>query len=524
MAQSSPTQTAQRPTGAAADSPAIELVGINKHFGPVHANRDIHLVVRRGTVHGIVGENGAGKSTLMKILSGNYTRDAGAIAVGGKPVEFRAPADAIAEGIRLLPQELSIFPDLTVAENIMLGALPTRGSGPLRTVDRAAMEDRAAELLVRMGLSWLSPKTRMGSVSHHVQRIVEIARAMAGNARVLIMDEPTASLAEAEVKMLFQIIRRLQADGVSIVYISHYLKEVFEVSDEIVVLRDGRNAGLFETRKTDIDTVLEAIVGNRVGNLYPDFAGNAGGADDMVTVSGLALDGWLRDIDFTIRKGQITGMHGLIGSGVEMAGRALFGAVPHARAAQASVDGKPYMVRNAQAGVAAGLGLVAAERKREGIVSMLSLRENMSVSNLPRFTKGLVVQRKAEAATAGEWIKRLTIRSRDAEQAIGTLSGGNQQKVCLARWLLGDLKALILEEPTRGVDVGARAEIYRQIRQMADNGLSILLTSSDAEEVAGLADRSVVLAGGKVAATYETPVSAAKLMAAASKPATATAA
>jgi ribose transport system ATP-binding protein len=483
----------------------IEMTGIGKSFGRVAVLSDVSLRVDKGKVVALLGANGAGKSTLMKILSGNYTRDAGEIRIDGRPVDFRVPADAIASGIRLLPQELSVFPDLSVAENIMLGALPTKGAGPLRTVDRAAVEERAAELLVRMGLDRLSPRTRMGTVSHHVQRIVEIARAMAGNARVLIMDEPTASLADAEVRMLFQCVRRLRAEGISIVYISHYLKEVFEISDEIVVLRDGRNAGLFETRKTDVDAVLEAIVGNRVGNLYPDFAR-------------LTLAGWLRGVDFSIRKGQITGMHGLIGSGVEMAGRALFGAVPQARAARATVDGKPYAIRTAQAGVAAGLGLVAAERKQEGIISMLSLRENMSVCNLPRFTKRFLVQRKQETATADDWIKRFAIRSRDGEQTIGSLSGGNQQKVCLARWLIGDLKALILEEPTRGVDVGARAEIYRQIREMADNGLGILLISSDAEEVAGLADRSVVLDGGRVTATFESPVSAAKLMSAASKP------
>ncbi|MCW5708198.1 sugar ABC transporter ATP-binding protein [Shinella sp.] len=499
----------------------VEMTGIGKSFGRVAVLSDVSLRVDEGKVVALLGANGAGKSTLMKILSGNYTRDAGEIRIDGRPADFRAPADAIAGGIRLLPQELSIFPDLTVAENIMLGALPTKGSGPLRTVDKAAAEARAAELLVRMGLDWLSPRTRMGTVSHHVQRIVEIARAMAGNARMLIMDEPTASLADAEVKMLFQCVRRLQAEGISVVYISHYLKEVFEISDEIVVLRDGRNAGRFETKKTDVDAVLEAIVGNRVGNLYPDFARSTGVASDVVTVEGLTVDGWLHGIDFTIRKGQITGMHGLIGSGVEMAGRALFGAVPKARAARTTVDGRPYTIRYAEAGVAAGLGLVAAERKQEGIISMLSLRENMSVCNLPLFTKGLVVQRKTETATADDWIRRFAIRARGAEQAIGSLSGGNQQKVCLARWLIGDLKALILEEPTRGVDVGARAEIYRQIRQMADNGLGILLISSDAEEVAGLADRSVVLDGGRVAATYEAPVSAAMLMNAASKPAAA---
>jgi ribose transport system ATP-binding protein len=496
----------------------IEMTGIGKSFGRVAVLSDVSLRVDKGKVVALLGANGAGKSTLMKILSGDYTRDAGEIRIDGRPVNFRVPADAIASGIRLLPQELSVFPDLSVAENIMLGALPTKGAGPLRTVDRAAVEERAAELLVRMGLDRLSPRTRMGTVSHHVQRIVEIARTMAGNARVLIMDEPTASLADAEVRMLFQCVRRLQAEGISIVYISHYLKEVFEISDEIVVLRDGRNAGLFETRKTDVETVLEAIVGNRVGNLYPAFARRDGAPSDVVTVEGLTLAGWLRGVDFSIRKGQITGMHGLIGSGVEMAGRALFGAVPQARAARATVDGKPYAIRNAQAGVAAGLGLVAAERKQEGIISMLSLRENMSVCNLPRFTRRFVVQRKQETATADEWIKRFAIRSRDGEQTIGSLSGGNQQKVCLARWLIGDLKALILEEPTRGVDVGARAEIYRQIREMADNGLGILLISSDAEEVAGLADRSVVLDGGRVTATFESPVSAAELMSAASKP------
>ena len=499
----------------------LEMTGIGKSFGGVPVLADVSFSVDRGEVVALLGANGAGKSTLMKILSGSYARDAGAVLLDGQPVDIKTPADAIALGIRMLPQELSVFPDLTVAENIMLGALPTRKSGPVKTLDARRMEADAAALLKRLGLDWLSPRARMGTLSHHVQRIVEIARAMAGNARVLIMDEPTAALVDAEVQTLFAIIRRLKAEGVAIVYISHYLKEVFAISDRIGVLRDGRNAGTFATAETDVAVVLEAIVGNRVGDIYPPFAAPSPARDETVTVRGMAIPGWLRGIDFAVRRGEITGVHGLVGSGIEMIGRALFGAVPRTTVESILVEGSPVNIRSPGAAVAAGIGLVAAERKREGIISMLSLRENMSLANLPNFTRGLTIDQKREQVTVGEWIRRLTIRARGAEQAIGTLSGGNQQKVCLARWLLGDLKLLILEEPTRGVDVGARQEIYRQIRGLANEGLGILLISSDAEEVAGLADRTIVLAAGRIVETYDQPTDAAHLMSAASKAAAA---
>jgi len=361
----------------------------------------------------------------------------------------------------------------------------------------------------------------MGTLSHHVQRIVEIARALAGNARVLIMDEPTAALAEAEVQLLFSIIRRLAAEGIAVVYISHYLKEVFAISDRIVVLRDGRNAGNFVTAETDLDSVLEAIVGNRVGDIYPAFADPFPDRPNAASVRGLAVPGWLHGVDFDVKRGEITGIHGLVGSGVEMVGRALFGAVPRTTATALELDGKPYALAGPGAAVAAGIGLVAAERKREGIIPMLSLRENMSMVNLPLFTRGLVIDQRQEQASIGEWIRRLTIRARSPDQPIGTLSGGNQQKVCLARWLIGSLKLLILEEPTRGVDIGARQEIYRHIRGLAEQGLGILLISSDAEEVAGLADRSIALAGGRVTEIFNEPADAAQLMAAASKSAAA---
>jgi ribose transport system ATP-binding protein len=499
------------------DELLIDMTGIGKSFGGVPVLTDVSFGIERGKVVALLGANGAGKSTLMKILSGTYTRDAGTIFIDGRPVDIRTPADAIAQGIRILPQELSIFPDLTVAENIMLAALPTKSSGPVITLDRRRMEANASALLKRMGLDWLSPRVRMGTLSHHVQRIVEIARAMAGNARVLIMDEPTAALAEAEVQLLFSIIRRLGAEGIAIVYISHYLKEVFVISDRIVVLRDGRNAGTFATANTQLNEVLESIVGNRVGDIYPPFAEGDRTPKGMISIRGLTVSGWLRNVDFSVRRGEITGVHGLVGSGVEMVGRAVFGAVPRTTIVGGEIDGKPYTIRQPRAAVAAGIGLVAAERKREGIVSMLSLRDNMSLSNLPLFTRGWTVDRRKEQAKVGEWIRRLGIRARDTEQAIGTLSGGNQQKVCLARWLLGELKLLILEEPTRGVDIGARQEIYRQIRGLANRGIGILLISSDAEEVAGLADRSIVLAGGGVVGNYEQPTDAAHLMSAASK-------
>jgi ribose transport system ATP-binding protein len=502
------------------DAVLMDMAGIGKSFGGVPVLTDVAFSVERGKVVALLGANGAGKSTLMKILSGNYTRDAGTIHIDGQPVEIKGPADAIGLGIRMLPQELSIFPDLTVAENIMLGALPVR-NGPVRTLDWRRMEAEAGALLKRLGLDWLSPRARMGTLSHHVQRIVEIARAMAGNARVLIMDEPTAALAEAEVQLLFSIIRRLVGEGIAVVYISHYLREVFAISDEIVVLRDGRNAGTFTTADTRVEDVLEAIVGNRVGDIYPPHAGAEGERGEMVKVRGLAVPGWLRGIDFTVRRGEITGVHGLVGSGVEMVGRALFGAVPKASVEGIEIDGRPYRLQSPGGAVAVGMGLVAAERKREGIISMLSLRENMSVANLPLFTRGWTVDRRREQETVGTWMQRLTVRARNPEQSIGTLSGGNQQKVCLARWLLGELRILILEEPTRGVDVGARQEIYRHIRALAGQGIGILIISSDAEEVAGLADRTIVLAGGRITETFEQPTDAAHLMSAASKSAAA---
>jgi ribose transport system ATP-binding protein len=497
-----------------ADNRILDMSDIGKSFGGVPVLGNVHFHLDAGEVVALLGANGAGKSTLMKILSGNYSRDAGAITINGRMHELRTPADALALGIRMLPQELSIFPDLTVAENIMIAALP--GSG-LR-VDRRALESRAAALLKRMGLEWLPPETRMGDLSHHVQRIVEIARAMNGEARILIMDEPTASLAADEVQMLFAIIRRLQSEGISVIYISHYLEEVFAIASRIVVLRDGRNAGDFATATTDVDAVLHAIVGNRVGDLYPGFSANAASAAEIVTVKGLSVEGWLHEVDFSIRRGSITGVHGLVGSGVEMIGRSLFGgSVPRATADGVTIDGRPYRISSPGKAVQAGLGLVAAERKREGIISMLSLRENMSVANMPLFTRGLTVDRKKEVHSIGDWVRRLTIRARGIEQPIGTLSGGNQQKACLARWLLGNLKVLILEEPTRGVDGGARQEIYRQVRHLADQGLGILLISSDAEEVAGLADRSIAVAGGRVTEAFDQPVAASALMSAASK-------
>jgi ribose transport system ATP-binding protein len=499
----------------------LDMTGIGKAFGGVPVLTNVGFAVERGKVVALLGANGAGKSTLMKILSGTYSRDAGTILVDGQPADIKSPADAIALGIRMLPQELSIFPDLTVAENIMLAALPTRAAGPLSTVDSRKMEAEAAALLKRLGLEDISPRRRMGTLSHHVQRIVEIARALAGNARVLIMDEPTAALAEAEVQLLFSIIRRLAAEGIAVIYISHYLKEVFAISDRIVVLRDGRNAGNFVTAETDLDAVLEAIVGNRVGDIYPAFADPFPDRLNAASVRGLAVPGWLHGVDFDVKRGEITGIHGLVGSGVEMVGRALFGAVPRTTVTALEIDGKPYVLSGPGAAVAAGIGLVAAERKREGIIPMLSLRENMSMVNLPLFTRGLVIDQRQEQASIGEWIRRLTIRARSPEQQIGTLSGGNQQKVCLARWLVGSLKLLILEEPTRGVDVGARQEIYRQIRTLAEQGLGILLISSDAEEVAGLADRSIALAGGRVTEVLNEPADAAQLMAAASKSAAA---
>ncbi len=488
----------------------LRMSGIGKSFGGVEVLSAVDFAVGGGEVVGLLGANGAGKSTLMKILSGVYTMDAGEIVLDGRPIQIHGPIDAIAHGIRLLPQELSVHPDMTIAENMFVADPLHRRVLGLRLIDRKAMNARARAILSDLGLGHVDPAWPMKRLRAPEQRVVEIARAIAGEARVLIMDEPTAALSEQETRLLFDVLRRLAGQGVSVVYISHYLDEVFEICQRIVVLRDGRNAGDFPAATSTHQDVLRAMLGNVVTDLYPPRAQTVG--DPMLEVEGLSVGRDLRGIDFSVRRGEIFGVFGLIGSGLDQLGRGIYGALGHLEGGGFRIDGERYVPSDVRTANRAGIGFIAAERKREGIVGDLTVRENITLPFLDRFMTRGVMQRPAERRHVNRWIGDLSIRTRGPEQPIRTLSGGNQQKVCIARWLMEGVKLLILEEPTRGVDIGARKEIYGKLRDLADRGLALLVISSDVEEIAGLADRGLVLDRGEVAVRFEGPQDPTALM------------
>jgi ribose transport system ATP-binding protein len=486
--------------------------GISKSFGRVPVLTDVDLSVEPGEVVALLGSNGAGKSTLMKILTGLYGRDAGSIRIDGVEVDFAQPSAAVAAGVKLLPQEISVMPDMTVAENICLGELPVRRSLGLPQLDRRTMRQRSRELLDQLGFASIAPDTLVKRLSIAEQRIVEIARALAGHARILIMDEPTAALTEQEAKLIFAIIRRLKTNDVSVVYISHYLGEVFEISDRIVVLRDGRNAGSFATGAVSRAEVLTTMLGNTAGDLY-DVGAPVTAGQEILHVERLSVPGKVADVGFRVNEGEILGIFGLVGSGVEVLGRALYGALGPLKASEVRLAGQAYRPRSARDGKLAGIGFVAAERKKEGIIADLTVRENIALPFQERFERGPFISKNEESRHARRWIEGLGIRTYGPEQRLRTLSGGNQQKVCIARWLVEGVRLLILEEPTRGVDVGARREIYGKLRELANRGFAVLILSSDVEEVAGVSDRSLVIDRGRIVGTFARGAIPAALMA-----------
>lgn len=491
----------------------LSMTGISKSFGAVRVLEAVDLTVGRGEIVALLGSNGAGKSTLMKILTGVHTRDAGEIMVEGRAVALGSPKAAGAEGIVLLPQEISVFPDLSVAENICLSG---RGRG---LVSRAEQERRAGAILRDLGFA-IAPRARVADLSVAERRIVEIARALASEATLLVMDEPTAALSEPESARIFALLRRLKDRGTSVVYISHYLNEVFAIADRIEVLRDGRNAGRFDPARSRVDEVVAAMLGQAAGRMFADRPARARGPLHF-RARGLCLPGVLQDIDIDLHRGEILGVFGLIGSGVETLGRVIHGASRRPQG-EMWLDGKPHRPSSPAQAKAAGIGLVPAERKTEGIFADLSVADNLTAPFRADHGTWATASRRREALHALGWIARLGIRTSGPDQPIRLLSGGNQQKVCIARWLVPQVRMLVLEEPTRGVDVGARAELYRQLTALAEKGadtgddkrLAILVLSSDAEEVAGLSDRSLVIDRGRLVAEFGKGATAGDLMAA----------
>ena len=470
----------------------LEMSGISKHFPGVKALSDVSISLDRGEVLGIVGENGAGKSTLMKIVAGVYTPDAGELRLDGAAFTPRQPRDSLDAGIIVIHQELSLVPDRSVAENIFLGHLPHRLGG----VKRAALNRRAKELLARVGLT-VSPQTRVRNLGIAQQQLVEIARALSRAARVIVMDEPTATLTTAEQRILFATIRTLREAGVGLVFISHHLEEVFEICDRVVVLRDGAAVETRPTADWTEASLIQAMVNRPIDALFPPRHATIG--DVLLEVEGLSSAGRFEDVSFQLRAGEVLGLGGLIGAGRTEVLKSIYGALPIS-AGRIRVQARDVTIRTPRDAIAAGVALVPEDRKGEGLVMPFPVRANVALSTLTRvaWLRTFLAPRRIDRL-ADEAVRELRIRTPSIRQRVQLLSGGNQQKVVLGRALTTKPRVFLLDEPTRGIDVGAKVEVYRLINALAEQGAAILVVSSDMIELLGLCDRILVMRAGRVA-------------------------
>ncbi|PZF77369.1 D-xylose ABC transporter ATP-binding protein [Aestuariivirga litoralis] len=486
--------------GAAAASEVvlpIALLGISKSFAGIKVVNDVSFDMRPGEVHALMGENGAGKSTLIKIMAGLYQPDEGEIRVNGAAIRFATPKDAHAAGIATVHQELLLFPELTVAENIFLGQTPKTALG---TIDWTTMRRRARQLLEELDSGDLDIDQKVAHLSVGNRQRIEIARALAQDARVLIMDEPTAALAEHDVQRLMSIVRNLRKRGVAIVYVSHRMPEIFALADRVTVLRDGHLVGTKAVSEVDEPTLVSMMVGRPIDRLYPAKQGEDG--DVVLELANVAHRSVVRDISFQIRRGEILGLAGLVGSGRTETALTIFGITP-ATAGQILIDGKPVTITSPEQARDLRIAYVPEDRAHQGLIRPQTIEDNIALANLKRLTRGLFIDAARVAAGAREAITRFGIRARGPEQPVRQLSGGNQQKVVLAKWLATNPRILIMDEPTRGIDVGAKAEIHQLMRRLAGEGMAILMISSELPEVLGMSDRVLVMNGGRIVGEFD---------------------
>jgi ribose transport system ATP-binding protein len=474
------------------------MSGITKSFPGVRALDGVDLDVQAGEVHCLLGQNGAGKSTLIKVLAGAHQPDGGTIRWRGEPVTLRSPIAAMRLGIATIYQELDLVEHLSVAENVHLGHEPTAAGFVVR--GKAARTSTAA-LLRRLGHLEIDPARLVGELSAAQQQIVSMARALSHDVRLIVMDEPSAALDPDEVDNLFRIVTDLTADGVAVVYISHRLEEIRRIGDRVTVLKDGRAvAGGLPAKTTPTRDVVALMTGRNVEYVFPERPARAPAAEPVLQVRGLARDGEFAPLDLDLRPGEIVGLAGLVGSGRSEILETIYGA-RKPTAGRITVGGQPLRPGSVRSAVRAGLGLAPEERKAQALLMLESVTRNVSVSSLSRFARVGWIDRRAEQGAARAATRELSLRPDNPDVPVRTLSGGNQQKAVLARWLLRGCRVLLLDEPTRGVDVGARAELYAVVRRLADQGLAVLLVSSEVPEVLGLADRVLVLREGRVVHT-----------------------
>jgi ribose transport system ATP-binding protein len=480
-------------------TPVLELKGIVKRFPGVVALDDVSLAVYPGEVVALIGENGAGKSTLMKITGGVYQPDAGAIFIEGREAVINSVADAIRLRIGFIHQELNVLDNLDVASNIFLGREPQR-FGPLRIIDSRRMYDEARVYLERLGLD-VSPDTPLSRLSIAQQQLVEIAKSLSQQARILIMDEPTSSLTLTETERLIEVVKELRAQGVSVIYISHRLGEVGQLADRVVALRDGRNAGELSRSEITHDRMVRMMVGRDISNFYVQTEGGA--RESAFEVRGLRTRRYPQHaVSFAARRGEILGFAGLVGAGRSELAEAVFGVEPPV-AGELLLEGRALRIRSPQDAIREGIYLAPEDRRRAGLILEEAIRKNVSLPSLARYASAGLVNSDAESRAAKEVCGRLNVKAPSVEVAVGTLSGGNQQKVVLAKWLAREPKVLIFDEPTRGIDVGAKHEIYELMRGLARAGVVIIMVSSDMEEVLGVSDRVAVMHEGRLTGILE---------------------
>lgn len=477
------------------------MEGISKRFPGVIALDNVRLTVGAGEIVALIGENGAGKSTLMKILGGAIARDSGAVKLEGQPVEIRSPREASALGIEFIHQELSILDNLDVAANIFLRREPTKG-GPLKLIDRKRTYREADEILRQLGLD-LSSRTPLGQLSIAQQQLIEIARALSAGARIIIMDEPTSSLTLTETRRLLELVKDLKAQNVSIIYISHRLHEVEEIADRAIVLRDGKNAGEIEGGEITHDRMVRMMVGRELKDFFEGAGGSSVRADGGFEVRRLRTLRYPKHrLSFNVAKGEVLGFAGLVGAGRSELARAIFG-VEEALETEVSLDGKGLRINGPQDAITHGIYLVPEDRRLCGLIVDFNVRENISLPNLESYSSAKIIDRAREAKAAREACKAINIKTPTPEMRAANLSGGNQQKVVLAKWLTFAPRVLIFDEPTRGIDVGAKAEIYQLIRKLAADGASVIVISSEMEEVLGISDRIAVMHEGRLTGILE---------------------
>jgi rhamnose transport system ATP-binding protein len=474
-------------------TPLLELRSATKNFGAVHALVDGSVRLYPGEAHALLGENGAGKSTLVKILAGVHQPDAGELTIGNIPVRLSGTSASQAAGVSVIYQEPTLFPDLTVAENIFMGRQPLR---PGRRIDRAQMRRRADEVFARLGVQ-IDPDRLARGLSVADQQIVEIAKALSVNARVIVMDEPTAALTSVEVERLFEVIRTLCSEQAAVLFISHRLDEAFAICQRVTIMRDGRFVRTAPIENLTIDDIIRSMVGRDLDVMYPKSDSHTGAV--VLDVAHLTREGVFTDVSFQVRRGEIVALAGLVGAGRSEIARAVFG-IDRRDAGTVMVDGKVLPNGSPIAAMQAGVGFVPEDRRLQGLVMELGIDRNIALTSLNGLRRRGLIRRSAEQALAADWAVRLQLKYGRLKSPASTLSGGNQQKVVLAKWLARRPAIIIVDEPTRGIDVGTKAEVHRLLDELVSQGVGVLMISSELPEVLGMADRVLVVHEGQLVA------------------------